>query len=332
MIEVSEKLPQLLEQLNQGLVERDQAVKLALLTVLAGENIVLIGPPGTGKSMIARRIADSIEGGKYFEYLLTKFSTPEEIFGPLSIAELKADRFRRNTEGYLPDVNIAFLDEVFKASSSILNALLTILNERKYHNGNQVHDIPLQSLIAASNELPTGQEELGALYDRFLVRCFVGPVSGEGLGKLIEGVEGGLSFDVKLTMDDLENIRNAARAIVIPAGISDLIQKIWHAHREKFKEDRRETLSDRRLRKVLKLLRVSALINGRSEVDVSDVYLLRHCLWSHADNIAEVNEIVNDALGYGRPGKPAAMKPHKKPISNAKQPAKAGILIPRPVF
>ena len=117
------KITRLLEQLGQGLVEREQTLKLALLTVLAGENLVLVGPPGTGKSLVARRVAQSLSGdgpASHFEYLLTKFSTPEELFGPLSISALKADRFHRNTAGYLPTVRIAFLDEIFKASSSIL--------------------------------------------------------------------------------------------------------------------------------------------------------------------------------------------------------------------
>lgn len=189
MFEIKQKLATLLAQLNEGLVERDEAMKLALLSLLAGENILLVGPPGTAKSLISRQVAkvlkdDDKEGASHFEYLLTKFSTPEEIFGPLSISKLKEDRFERNTSGYLPSVQVAFLDEIFKASSSILNALLTILNERIYHNGALVQKVPLRSLIAASNELPTGQEELGALYDRFLLRSFVDYVSEDNLHKL----------------------------------------------------------------------------------------------------------------------------------------------------
>ena len=139
------KLIALQNQLAHGLINRQDAIKSALLTLIAGENIVLVGPPGTGKSMIARRMSQALapsDNHDYFEYLLTKFSTPEEIFGPLSISELKQDRFVRNTDGYLPTSNVVFLDEIFKASSSILNALLTVLNERKYHNGTHTQDSP----------------------------------------------------------------------------------------------------------------------------------------------------------------------------------------------
>ena len=292
------KIQTLLTQLNHGLVERDATLKTALLTVLAGENLVLIGPPGTGKSLIARRIADSFahdEGNSYFEYLLTKFSTPEEIFGPLSITELKADRFKRNTVGYLPTVKIAFLDEIFKASSSILNALLTILNERVYHNGAEPQKVPMQALIAASNELPNDQEELNALYDRFLVRGFVDYVSQDKLPLLFAKEETAPAL-TKLTTVDLKNIETAVKFVAISPEIIQAVQRIWIQHKETFKEDRRESLSDRRLKKVIKLLCVSAATNGRTDVDLSDVFLLKDCLWNHQDNALKVREIIKKIL------------------------------------
>lgn len=294
------KITRLLEQLGQGLVEREQTLKLALLTVLAGENLVLVGPPGTGKSLVARRVAQSLSGdgpASHFEYLLTKFSTPEELFGPLSISALKADRFHRNTAGYLPTVRIAFLDEIFKASSSILNALLTILNERVYHNGTEVQPVPLQSLIAASNELPADQEELAALYDRFLVRVFVDYVGTSNLSRLFEPTtEPTLPPQDLLTAQDLAQIRQAANQVVFEPALIHAVQDIWAAHKETFKEDRRERLSDRRLKKVIHLMRVSAATNGREAVDLSDLLLLKDCLWSHPDNASKVRDLINQVL------------------------------------
>jgi MoxR-like ATPase len=301
MTTIKERIVTLLIQLNHGLVDRDTTLKSALLSILAGENILLIGPPGTAKSLIARRITQSFTHEHqantipYFEYLLTKFSTPEEIFGPLSISELKQDRFKRNTAGYLPSVKIAFLDEIFKASSSILNALLTIMNERVYHNGTIAEKVPLKALIAASNELPTGQEELNALYDRFLVRSFVDYVSEDKLQHLFELSED-KDIEDPLTRDDLQQLDNSISSITIPDNIKQAVQDIWREHKETFKEDRREQLSDRRLIKVIKLLRVSAATNGRNEVDLSDVLLLKDCLWNHPDNIATVQELIVQTL------------------------------------
>lgn len=321
---MKQKIQTLLADMNTGLIDREHAIKAALLSLFAAENLVLIGPPGTAKSMVARRVAQHIQTGdhavalqdnshpspgnhhqtdtdphdasRYFEYLLTKFSTPEEIFGPLSISELKADRFRRNTAGYLPTAQVAFLDEIFKASSSILNALLTILNERIFHNGNQPQRVPLRSLIAASNELPTGQEELGALYDRFLMRMFVGPVRDDQRHRLFDTPSEAHQATAPITERDLQAVDAAAQQVTIPQTVREAIRGIWAAHQDAFKEDRRETLSDRRLVKLLKLLRVSAATNHRTEVDLSDVMLLQHCLWNHPDNLEKVRDIVVSTL------------------------------------
>lgn len=192
-------------------------------------------------------------------------------------------------------MQIAFLDEIFKASSSILNALLTILNERVYHNGAEVQKVPLQSLLAASNELPSDQAELSALYDRFLVRGFVDYVSQNNLRHLFEQTEES-PITAQLTVADLDRIQHAARSITIPPDIKQAIQSIWIKHQETFKDDRRESLSDRRLKKIIKLLCVSAATNEREQVDLSDVFLLKDCLWNHPDNAEKVRALVLKTL------------------------------------
>ena len=178
------RLKALLEVLEQGLVERGRVVRLALLGALAGEHTLLIGPPGTAKSELARRLHRAFAGGQYFERLLTRFTVPEELFGPLSISALEADRYERHTAGYLPEATIAFIDEVFKANSAILNALLTLLNEREFDNGAVRLRCPLISVIGATNTVP--DDEVGeAFFDRFLLRLQVEPVSAHGFARLL---------------------------------------------------------------------------------------------------------------------------------------------------
>ena len=140
---------QIIDQVSHGLFERDEAVRLLILAALSGEHLLLVGPPGTAKSELARRL-HQVFGGTYFERLLTRFSVPEELFGPLSLAALDEGRYERDIVGYLPCASVAFLDEVFKANSAILNALLTVLNERQFDQGAQRVAVPLVSLVATT--------------------------------------------------------------------------------------------------------------------------------------------------------------------------------------
>ena len=296
-----EKIEKNLEILNNGLVGKEKVMKLGLLSILSGENMILVGPPGTAKSEISRRLREILaDSGSetYFEYLFTKFTTPEEIFGPLSIKQLQNDKFERNTEGYMPSSRIVFLDEIFKANSSILNTLLTILNERVFHNGLKREKTPLISLIGASNELPFENDELTALYDRFLIRVVVGYVSDDEIEELldIKETEMEIPVEIKFTESDLNEIRNESEKVRVTSGIKRTIMQIRQDYNKIFAEDNHEIISDRKLVKMVKLLKISAYLNGRDKIDFSDLMLLTNCLWNNPENIEKVTKLVLEAV------------------------------------
>ena len=296
-----EKIEKNLEILNSGLVGKEKVMKLGLLSILSGENMILVGPPGTAKSEISRRLREILadtDSETYFEYLFTKFTTPEEIFGPLSIKQLQNDKFERNTEGYMPSSRIVFLDEIFKANSSILNTLLTILNERVFHNGLKREKTPLISLIGASNELPFENDELTSLYDRFLIRAVVGYVSDDEIEELLDIKETDMEIpaEIKFTESDLNEIKNESEKVRVTSGIKRTIMQIRQEYNKIFAEDNHEIISDRKLVKMVKLLKVSAYLNGRDKVDFSDLMLLTNCLWNNPENIEKVTKLVLEAV------------------------------------
>jgi MoxR-like ATPase len=304
---VSSDLPSRLRALRYALlvdlVERDVAMRLALLAALAGEHLLLVGPPGTAKSLMARRLRHAFRGASYFERLLTRFTVPEELFGPLSIKGLQEDRYERLITSYLPPASIAFLDEIFKANSAILNALLTLLNEREFDNGVHREQTPLIAVVGASNELPDS-EELAALFDRFLLRLHIGPVSAESFPALLQlrgHAQPPIGDTLRLTADDLRDIQAAAETVEVPADVLALLRDLrgWCAS-EKI------AVSDRRWRKVVKLLQVSAWTNGRSHVSIWDAWLLQHCLWDEPEQRDKIYEWYAARVGAG-----AAMDPSR---------------------
>eukprot|EP00218_Dolichomastix_sp_CCMP3274_P015605 CAMPEP_0170138510 /NCGR_PEP_ID=MMETSP0033_2-20121228/4978_1 /TAXON_ID=195969 /ORGANISM="Dolichomastix tenuilepis, Strain CCMP3274" /LENGTH=680 /DNA_ID=CAMNT_0010374531 /DNA_START=104 /DNA_END=2146 /DNA_ORIENTATION=+ len=278
-------------ELGKGLVEREEEVRLVLLAALTGEHLLLLGPPGTAKSELGRRLSACFGSGAYFERLLTKFSTPEELFGPVSIKGLERDVYERKSEGYLPQASFAFVDEIFKANSAILNTLLTLLNERVFHNGTAPTPCPLVCLIGASNELPES-EELEALYDRFLLRRWVSPVSDEGFAELLNGrlPEGGITavLDEELVM----RLRAAAAAVEVPHHVALHLLQIKKRLRSVGDETSKCTVSDRRWRKVVGLLRMVAAAHGRQQVAVPDLLVLAHCLWATPEQRTKVSQLL----------------------------------------
>jgi MoxR-like ATPase len=296
-------LRRLRDTLNSGLIEREGAVKLALLATLAGEHVLLIGPPGTAKSMISQRLRHACSGA-YFERLLTRFTVPEELFGPLSIQGLESDRYERLTEGYLPKATVAFLDEIFKANSAILNALLTLLNEREFDNGTRREKTPLLALVGASNELPKG-DELAALYDRFLLRVHLEPVSKQGFQGLLQlGSEAPppIPTELQLAPDRVASIQASAAQATLPSEVQQLLGelRLWC-------QEQKIAVSDRRWRKIVKLLRTAAVTNGLSEVSIWDCWLLQFCCGDSKEEQRKVYEWYSGRVGTTKAMAPATL-------------------------
>ncbi len=281
--------------LEHGLVERRQTVRLCFLAALAGEHTLLIGPPGTAKSELARRLHTAFRDASYFERLLTRFSVPEEIFGPLSIKALEEDRYERHTAGFLPDASIAFIDEVFKANSAILNALLTLLNERQFDNGAGRQSCPLISVIGATNDVPEG-EVAEAFFDRFLARLPVAPVSAAGFGELLRaGPHCGWVPPPPgsgLGEGDLLALTNDALAVEVPAAVVAVLGELrQHLAAEQF------YVSDRRWVKIVWLLRVAAASEGRAAIALWDLLLLPWLTAFDAARQAKVADWLATRLG-----------------------------------
>lgn len=302
---MKERINKLLHQLNQNLFEREEAIKLALLATLSGESIFFLGPPGVAKSLISRRMKDIFKNGSSFEYLMNRFSTPDEIFGPIAISKLKnEDKYERKVQSYLPTADVVFLDEIWKAGASIQNALLTVINEKKYRNGAQEIDIPLKGLISASNELPAKGEGLEALWDRFIIRYIVENITNEDnfnafLKKSTIDISSTIDEDLKFSTEEYNQCQYEIDTINIPDEVLRVISFIRYSIAEyNAKEENKAKIyiSDRRWKKIVQFLKTAAFLNDRKEINLGDCFLIAYTLWDEVEQIDFVKEAVTVAI------------------------------------
>lgn len=326
-----ERFKQLLGEMNRGIYEKETEISLSLLAALAGESIILLGPPGVAKSMVARQLNTAFREAQSFEYLMSRFSTPDEIFGPVSIQKLKtSDTYERAVEGYLPTADVVFLDEIWKAGPAIQNTLLTVINEKIFRNGNREMHLPLKLLVAASNELPAKGEGLEALWDRFVIRIESRPIKLEKnframlldshadfLGPTdftdstdFSGFTGGLGHadfadnadfsDLKITSEEYaewtERIDKIGVKIEVLDAISAIRKSLRAVNVDEAAERRNIYVSDRRWKNIVRLLRTSAFMQDREEVDICDLLPIYHCLWQEPEERDAIRNIVIRAL------------------------------------
>jgi MoxR-like ATPase len=282
--------------LERQFLGKDEVIRLLMIAVVAGEHCVLLGPPGTAKSALIRSLAELLQA-QYFEYLLTRFTEPNEIFGPVDIAAFREGIYRRNTAGMLPEAEVVFLDEVFKSNSAILNALLTLLNERKYTSGGQVIKCPLISVFAASNEVP-GDETLNAIFDRFLLRVHSDNLDAYHFNELLQR---GIQHEVRQMSGQTQQPIVAARELAELGRAFGSRMSFTDAFLSAYKglvfQIRAEgvSLSDRRVVKMLKLFAASSFLDGRPTADSSDFFVLKH-IWNNQDQAAILEGIVQPVL------------------------------------
>jgi len=292
--EAARKARLLYEKLAEPFVGREEEAKVLVLAVLTGEHALLVGEPGTAKSALARRLAGLLDA-RFFKYLLTKYTEPGELLGPLDIRALREGEYRRITRGKLPEAEIAFLDEIFNANSAVLNSLLSIMQERVVYDGYTEIRTNVWSIIAASNTVPE-EAELQALYDRFLFRHRVEPLPPDYWSALLEAAwsierNSYVPDEPVLTISEVKSIYNYIMNNIDPFPIKDKLIKLFM-----ILEDKGYHLTDRRKGKTLKAIAAHALLEGRTTVNEQDLFVLKYIVPKDPEDFVQINSILLEEL------------------------------------
>jgi MoxR-like ATPase len=287
-----DKLNTVLTYIKHAFIGKDEIIDLLGISIIARENMFLLGPPGTAKSAIVRMLSQCIEGGKNFEYLLTRFTEPNEIFGPFDIRKLKDGELVTNTEGMMPEASLVFLDEIFNANSAILNSLLMALNEKIFRRGKETKKLPALMFVGASNVLPE-DEALNALLDRFLVRVNCDYVNPDLLQEvLLAGwdLENKIQTEKpNISPDDIKDLQRICRSVNLTPVRQQYIDVIHSLRNTGIK------VSDRRAVKLQNLIAASALMCKREEAILSDLWVLKY-IWDTEEQIEILEGIINNII------------------------------------
>ncbi len=295
------KIKTIENDLNDYFVERENEIHGLLLGLISGSNVLLIGPPGTAKSMLVSSWAKTLDKSKYFAWQLHQFSTPEELFGPYSLALLDKDQYIRITDGKMPDADIAFIDEVFKCSHGNLNAMLSILNERVFFNDGKAMPLDLKCVVGASNEIPEEGDHLEAFMDRFALKFVVDPiVENENFSTMLTNTE--IFYPKNLvTMEEIkkasQEIENISVSEDIVSLLIELRTKLTTTLPGSSNSKLAMPVTDRMFRFAMRILKAEAWMHGRTSVAEDDVEVLQHALWSDpADKskvYSKILEVIN---------------------------------------